>query len=480
MTRLGGTGPAGDPRRRRSHDPHEAVLGYLLDTIKSYNPATGDLVGEVPVTAPDEIPDIVGRSRAAQPAWEALGHEGRSRLLTEAAESFLDRADELGRLITQEMGKPLAEGIAEAKSLANVQHELEEIGEALAPEAFDDGRSRSTVYHDPLGVCAAITPWNFPMSMPAWMVLPDLAAGNTVILKPSEETPLSGQAYADVLNERLPPDVLIVVQGADDQGKRLVDSDVDLIAFTGSRETGKHILRAASGGLKRVILELGGKDPMIVLESADLEKAARFAALNSFRNAGQVCVSTERIFVPEAIADRFEALLVEATLSMKQGDGLDEGVQVGPMVNARQRSHVLSQLEAAVSEGAEVLAGGSGHRDNFVTPTVLTGVTDEMSIATEETFGPVACVTRVESEDEAIQKANATRFGLGAVVFGEDGERTERVARQLTAGMIGINKAAGGARGTPWVGARQSGFGFHKSKDGHRQFTQTRVVTKPA
>ena len=311
-------------------------------------------------------------------------------------------------------------------------------------------------------------------------ILPHPLPTYTVIFKPSEETPLSGQAYADILNEKLPRDVLITVHGADDQGKRLVESDVDLIAFTGSRETGKHILRVASGGLKRVILELGGKDPMIVLESADLEKAARFAAFNSFRNAGQVCVSTERIFVPEVIAERFEALLVEATASLTQGDGLDEGVKVGPMVNVSQRSHVLTQLEAAVSEGAEVLAGGSGHHDNFVTPTVLTGVTDAMSIATEETFGPVACVTRVESVDEAVQKANATHFGLGAVVFGEDGERTTRVARQLTAGMIGINKAVHGARGAPWVGARQSGFGFHKSKDGHRQFTQTRVVTRRA
>jgi len=449
-----------------------------LTSLKSYNPATGDVVGEVPITSLDDIPGIVERSRAVQPAWEALGHNDRARPLMEAAESFLARADEFGRLITQEMGKPLREAIAEVQREANVEHELEEIREALAPETFEDGRNRSTVYHDALGVCAAITPWNFPMSMPAWMILPALAAGNTVVFKPSEETPLSGQAYADVLNEKLPPDVLIVVHGADGQGKQLVASDVDLIAFTGSRETGKHILRAASGELKRVILELGGKDPMIVLETADLEKAARFAANNSFRNAGQVCVSTERIFVPEAIADRFEALLVEATTSMTQGNGLDEGVKIGPMVNAHQRSHVLAQLGAAVSEGAEVLAGGSGHHDNFVTPTVLTGVTEEMSIATEETFGPVACVTRVESADEAVQKANATPFGLGAVVFGEDGEQTTEIARQLTAGMIGINKPVMGTTGTPWVGARQSGFGFHKSKDGHRQFTQTRVVTQ--
>ena len=235
-----------------------------MKTLKSYNPATGDLVGEVPITSLDDIAGIVERSRAAQPAWEALGHDGRARLLMEAAELFLTRADELGRLITLEMGKPLAEGIEEVMRLPDVQHELEEIQEALAPETFDDGRDRSTVYHDPLGVCAAITPWNFPMAMPAWLVLPALAAGNTVIFKPSEETPLSGQAYADILNEKLPRDVLITVHGADDQGKRLVESDVDLIAFTGSRETGKHILRVASGGLKRVILELGGKDPMIV------------------------------------------------------------------------------------------------------------------------------------------------------------------------------------------------------------------------
>jgi succinate-semialdehyde dehydrogenase/glutarate-semialdehyde dehydrogenase len=451
-----------------------------METLKSYNPATGALVGEVPVTQPEDISAVVDRSRAAQPAWAALGHEGRARLLTEAAESFRDKTDDLARLITQEMGKPLFEAEVEAKSLAHVASELTEIGEALAPEIFDDGRSHSMVYHDPLGVCAAITPWNFPMSMPAWMVLPALAAGNTVVLKPSEETPLCGQAYADVLNERLPADVLIVVHGADEQGKRLVESDVDLIAFTGSRETGKHILRQASGGLKRVILELGGKDPMIVLESADLERAAKFAAQNSFRNAGQVCVSTERIFVPEMIADRFEVLLKEQASGLKQGDGLEEGTRVGPMVNEQQKDHVLGQLEEAVKDGAEVLVGGDGHRDNFVTPTVLTGVTEDMAIAREETFGPVACVTRVESEEEAIERANATHFGLGAVVFGADDDRTAQVARRLTAGMIGINRVAGGAVGTPWVGARQSGYGFHKSKDGHRQFTQARVVTKRA
>jgi succinate-semialdehyde dehydrogenase/glutarate-semialdehyde dehydrogenase len=450
-----------------------------MEKLQSYNPATGEVVGEVPVTSADQIPAIVARARIAQVAWGALGLEGRVEVLLKTKELFAERAEAHGELMTREMGKPLKEGIGEAKSLGMIDHELDEIVSALQPEIVEDGRLRSTIYHDPLGVVGAITPWNFPMSMPAWMILPALAAGNAVVFKPSEETPLCGQAYADVLNEVLPEDVLIVVHGADDQGKAIVQSDVDMIAFTGSREVGKHIMREASGTLKRVVLELGGKDPMIVLEDADIERAAKFAAMNSFRNAGQVCVSTERIFVMDSIAEEFEAALASIASAMSVGDGM-ENSDVGPMVNAQQRDHVLAQVDAAVSAGATVLAGGEGHHDNFVVPTVLGNVTEDMDIACTETFGPVAVVTRVSSVDEAIDKANDTHFGLGAVVYGGDNENTAAVARRLTAGMIGINRPPGGALGTPWVGARQSGFGFHKSPDGHKQFTQTRVLTTRA
>ncbi len=274
----------------------------------------------------------------------------------------------------------------------------------------------------------------------------------------------------------LPEDVLIVVHGADDQGKAIVRSNVDMIAFTGSREVGKHILREASSTLKRVVLELGGKDPMIVLDDADVAKAAKFAASNSFRNAGQVCISTERIFVLDSVADEFETALTAIAEAMTVGNGM-EGADVGPMVNHTQRDHVLAQVDSAVASGAAVLVGGDGHHDNYVAPTVLSRVTDDMDIARSETFGPVACVSRVATVDEAVARANDTRFGLGAVVFGEDEDNAAAVARRLSAGMIGINRGVGGATGTPWVGARESGFGFHKSKDGHRQFTQTRVVT---
>ncbi len=452
-----------------------------MDMLDSFDPATGESVGRVPVTPATRVQAVVDEAREAQMAWAARSLEERADILAGAGDLFDARIDEHARLMTREMGKPMKESKAEAHRLGGrgLRRELDEIVEALQPEVLEEGGARSTIHHDPLGVVGAITPWNFPMAMPSWMVLPALAAGNAVVFKPSEETPLCGQAYADVLNQVLPDGVLRVVHGADEQGKALVASNVDMIAFTGSREVGKEIMRQASGTLKRVVLELGGKDPMIVLDDADLDKAARFAATNSFRNCGQVCVATERIFVLESVADAFEAALVELASAMTVGNGM-EGADVGPMVSRRQRDHVVAQIQSAVGAGATVLAGGNGHRDNFVTPTVLGGVTDDMEIGTVETFGPVACVTRVASVDEAVTRANDTPFGLGAVVFGGDEERAAEVGRRLTAGMVGINRSVGGVPGTPWVGARESGFGFHKSKDGHRQFTQTRVLTRSA
>ncbi len=449
-----------------------------MTILSSLNPLNGSVVGTVEVTPPEEISGLVANARAAQVKWAALGSKGRAELLGMAANRFEQEAESLGRLITEEMGKPLTEAIPEARAIGTgLQEELKEIGEALEPETFEQGPLRSVVHRDPFGVCAAITPWNFPMAMPNWMVLPALAAGNTVLFKPSEETPLCGQAYADILAEHLPEHVLTVIHGADEQGKTLVRSDVDLIAFTGSREVGKHILRSASQDLKRVILELGGKDPMIVLNDADLEEAAKFASWNGFRNAGQVCVSTERVYVHEDAADRFENLLVQEAEKLVVGDGLEAQTTVGPMVNKGQRELVLDQLREAIGGGARTLTGGADHPAPYIKPTILANVPEDLCISRDETFGPVICVTRVASDEEAIAKANATPFGLGAVVFGTDPDRTEKVARQLSAGMIGVNRACGGIKGTPWVGAGESGYGFHKGRDGHRQFTQTRVVS---
>jgi acyl-CoA reductase-like NAD-dependent aldehyde dehydrogenase len=450
-----------------------------MSTLVSRSPATDEVVGEVTVTPVADVPAAVARARAAQPAWAALGVAGRVERLRPHAGRLGARLDELARLVTREMGKPLREAQGELRAIVDgLPHELDEIAAALAPETVDDGKVVSTIHHDPFGVCAAITPWNFPVAMPHWMVFPALVAGNAVVFKPSEETPLSGQAYAELLAGLVPDGVLVTVHGDEAQGKALVAADVDLIAFTGSRAAGKQIMAAAASGLKRVILELGGKDPLIVLDSADVDRAAVFAARNSYRNAGQMCVSTERIYVARPIAERFVARLVAETAKMTVGDGLDEATKVGPMVNARQRDHVLRQLADARARGAQIVAGG-GHRELFVEPTVVVGVDHAMDLGHEETFGPVACVTVVDDDDEAVRLANDTRYGLGACVFGADDARTAGVARRLTAGMIGVNQGVYGARGTPWVGARESGYAFHSSRDGHRNFTQTRVLSRP-
>lgn len=447
--------------------------------LVSFNPANGEEVGRVPITPAAEVGEVVARARAARGSWAELSPRERAAVLAPAGNRLAERAEELGALLTREMGKPLREGIGEVRGCGrSLEKSAGEMAEAFEPEPLEDDHTRSMLYFDPFGVCAAITPWNFPLAMPHWMVLPALMAGNTVVLKPSEETPLIAQAYVDTLTEFLPQDVLQIVHGADEQGRALVDADVDLIAFTGSRETGKKIMQAAAGSLKRVILELGGKDPLIVLEDADLDRAARFAVQNSFRNAGQVCVSTERIYVQESIAPQFEERMAKLMAEMKVGPGDQEGSEIGPMINERQRDHVLAQIDAAVRMGARVAAGG-GHEANFVRPTLLTGLREDMAIMREETFGPVACVVHFQDPEDAVRQANDTPFGLGAAVFGGDPERTRAVARRLEAGMIGINKGCGGASGSPWVGAKQSGYGYHGSKAGHRQFAQARVLSEP-
>ncbi len=459
--------------------PANAPAGTRPAMLESLDPATGAVVGAVPVTPADQIPLVVHRARVAQRSWAGMTLDERAALLRPAAERMAVRSGAIGELICREMGKPLADAKGEASYAASgLLALIDEAVEALRPETREDDATRSTLVYDPLGVAVAITPWNFPVLMPQECVLPALVAGNTVILKPSEETPLCAFEWAKCLMEILPADVMQVVFGDEVQGKALVAADVDLIAFTGSRAAGKHILESAGRGLKRVILELGGKDPLIVLPDADLEAAAAFAARNSFRNAGQVCVSTERIYVHRSIADAFEAKVAEKAKAMKQGPGTEEGVAIGPMVNARQKAHVMRQIASAIGQGAKAIAGNEPRPGNFVAPTVLVDVRPEMDIMREETFGPVAAIVRYDEIDAAIRWANESPYALGGAVFGVDIARAEDVARRLHSGMVGINRGCGGAKGAPWVGAKQSGYGYHSGRDGHRQFAQVRVISR--
>lgn len=448
-----------------------------MSELRSVNPSTGAVVGSVQRTPVEDVARVIDRARAAAPAWVALGVDGRAALLATAEPALRAAAPALARLITLEMGKIARDAVGEVDHVVSVYtSDVHAVVDALAPQRIEDTRLRSTVVRDPLGVAVCITPWNYPVLMPHEQILPALIAGNTVIFKPSEETPLVGQTLAALLQAVLPPDVLQVVHGDGEQGRALVAGDVDLIAFTGSRATGLHIASQAALALKRLVLELGGKDPLIVLPGADLDAAVAFAARNTFGNAGQVCVSTERIFVHEALHDAFVAALVERAKTYTVGDGFAAGVRVGPMVHARQKQLVLDQVAEAQADGARVAWAHAPLAGCFLGPMVLTGVADTMRMARDETFGPVASVSAFASIDEVVQRANATRYALGASVYGPDA-LAEQVARSLAAGMVGVNQGCGGAAGTPWVGARQSGVGFHSGAEGHRNFAQVRVIT---
>jgi acyl-CoA reductase-like NAD-dependent aldehyde dehydrogenase len=437
-----------------------------MTTLKTYNPKNGELLAELQKTSESDIKKMVTASHIAQKTWSVLSVKERGNIIVKAYDGIIAQKQELAELIHNEMGKTKVESLREVEAYAGgIKNMANELDEALASHSNTQGNITTTTLYDPLGVCASITPWNFPMGMPHTLMMPSLMAGNTVLFKPSEEVTLIGMKYAEILNKVLPKNVLQVVIGAGDEGKVLVESDVQLITFTGSQNTGKHILQSAGKDLKRVLLELGGKDPMIVLDDVDLEAAIDFAALNSFRNAGQVCVSTEQIFVTEKNHDEFLKGLIEKTKS----------VEIGVMINKRQQDHVIKQVKEAIEMGA-VLELGSVDVDHL-SPIVLSHVTPDMNIMIDETFGPVACVMKVKNPEEAIEITNRSNYGLGGVIFGKDTDKAYEYATQLKIGMVGINKACSGVKGSPWVGYGQSGYGFHGSVAGHRQFTQVRIVS---
>jgi succinate-semialdehyde dehydrogenase/glutarate-semialdehyde dehydrogenase len=454
-----------------------------MTTIQDRNPATGELVAEVPVTTGAEVEAAVARARAAQPAWAALGLEERLRRLSGIPERLAARADELADLVTREMGKPRRQALAEVKGwISHTPAELEEIGRALAPELHETASNTVELVRAPHGVVAAISPWNFPVSMPMQILLPALGAGNTVVFKPSELVPLTGAVLAEVVAADLPPGVLELVQGAGETGAQLVAGDVDMVGFVGSRATGQHIMAAAAGSLKRLVLELGGKDPLVVLEDADLEAAAEVAVRHSLRNTGQVCCSIERVYVREEVAEDFERRVLEKAAAWRCGDGFEDGVDMGPMVSAEQREKVRAQLAAAERAGARVAFRGEAPETGgyFQPAVVLLDVPADAGITHEETFGPVVAVTRFSGDDdEAARLANDTPYGLGANVFTGDEARGLALAARIHAGQVGVNQYLGGAPGLPWVGARQSGFGFLGGVEGHRQFTVPKSIARP-
>lgn len=452
-----------------------------LKYISDINPATGKVFAKIKCSTPKEIDRAVKKAREAQKNWGALSLAQRSRLLEACAKDFVREKENIGRLITNEMGKLYKNAVGETHAVAyGIRETIQQAKTALKTEILHEENLVTELHRTPIGVCAVITPWNFPVSMPESLLSPALIAGNTVVFKPSEMVPLTGKAIYDIFNKHLPPGVINLVQGADEVGSYLINSNIDMIAFVGSQAVGKIIMKAAGDKLKRLVLELGGKDPMIVLNDADINKAASFAVNASLRNSGQVCVSVERIYVQDKIADKFTKLVAEGVKNYRYGDGYDESAQMGPLVSERQRKNVIEQVKDAVKNGAKLVTGGGipkNKKGYFMEPTLVTNLNHKHKIMREETFGPVVAVQKVKTEDEAVKLANDSPFGLGATIWTKNKKKGVELARKIESGMIGVNQGIGSVSGTPWVGIKQSGFGFIGSVEGIRQFTVPRKIS---
>lgn len=452
-----------------------------LKYIEDINPANGKLIKKIKCSTSADIRKAVLNSRKALKSWAELPLNQKAKCLESAAKDFTRQSERIGRIITEEMGKLYKSAVGETRAVAyGIRENINLSREALKVEKFKEENLITEVHRSPLGVCAVITPWNFPVSMPESLLSPALIAGNTVIFKPSEYVPLTGQAIFEILNKHLPEGVINLLQGADEVGNELINADIDMIAFVGSQKVGKHIMSTAGKDLKRIVLELGGKDPMIVLNDADVNKAASFAVNGSLRNTGQVCVSVERIYVQEKIAPEFIKLVEAGVKNFTYGDGFDDNVNMGPMVSDNQRRNVIEQLKDAVKNGAKLVTGGKPDNSNngyFMEPTLVTNLSSKHRIMREETFGPVVCVQVVKDENEAVKLANDTSFGLGATVWTKNKKKGLDIARKIESGMIGVNQGLASVSGTPWVGIKQSGFGYIGSVDGIRQFTATRKIS---
>jgi betaine-aldehyde dehydrogenase len=404
-------------------------------------------------------------------------------MLHEVARLLRDRTDELARVMTLEGGKPLIENSDEVGWTAAAFDYYAEMGRNFAGRVIPpiESTQLAMVLKEPMGVVGAIVPWNYPLLLLAWKLAPALAAGNTVVAKPSELTPVSTLMLAPCL-EPLPPGVVSLLAGAGDVGEAIVsDPRVDCVAFTGSVETGKKIAMRCAERVARLNLEMGGKDPFIVCAdvAADVGVAARGGAWAAYLNAGQVCTSAERFYVMESVYDDFLSEFVDYTSSLVVGDPLADDTDVGPMVSAAQRGKVSAQVEAAVAAGASLLVGGDSagqERGHYFSPAVVTGAPAETDLLREETFGPVAPIVPVRSLDEAIELANGTRFGLGANVYTRDLETAVRCMRELKAGTVWINDPLTDNDAGPFGGFKQSGLGRELGQEGLEAFQETKHV----
>ncbi|MGB9902015.1 aldehyde dehydrogenase family protein [Methanothrix sp.] len=448
-----------------------------------HNPANQEPVAEVAI---GDVIDAVKALEAAQrafPGWSSVSARKRCGLLHDAAEIVRERADHISKLLTMEMGKPIRDSRREVLSAADSLDYFAEEGLRNIGEWISAGDTRSIVVKQPVGVVSMITPWNYPVELLAWKAGPALAAGCTAVAKPSSLAPVAATEFVMAINDAgLPPGVLNIVHGSGDTvGAELVTNPVSRkISFTGETSTGRWIMEAAARHLKRVSLELGGHAPMIVFDDADIDAAAGACVRRAFGNMGQVCISVNRVYVDDAIAEDFAEKVIRRTLDLRIGDPLDPEVDLGPMVSERQRRKTREHIEDALRKGARILCGGREPegftRGYYFMPTVLTDVDHTMCIMREETFGPVAPIMRFSSEEEAVRLANDTEYGLAAYVYTNSLRRAVRTAERIEAGSVGVNIGSVIDLQAPFGGWKQSGIGRELSHRGLEEYLEIKHI----
>jgi len=452
-------------------------------TFNVVNPANGARVGTVPDMGAGETRRAIEAANKAWPAWRGKTAKERSAIIRKWSELQLAHADDLALILTSEQGKPLAEAKGEitigAAYTEWFAEEARRVYGDVIPTIGND--RRLVVIKEPVGVCAAITPWNFPSSMITRKVSPALAAGCTVVIKPAEATPFSALALAELAQRAgFPPGVLNVLTGDAPAigGEMTSNPIVRKVSFTGSTEIGRLLMKQVASTVKKISLELGGNAPFIVFDDADLDAAAEGAMVSKYRNAGQTCVCANRLFVHDKIYDAFAAKLADRVRALKVGPGTEPGVTQGPLINQEALDKVLEHVADATSHGAEIAIGGKRHAlgGTFYEPTVLTGVTADMKIFSEETFGPVAPLFRFKTDEEVIELANRTEFGLASYFYSRDIGRIWRVAEALEYGMVGVNTGLITTEVAPFGGVKQSGIGREGSKYGIEEYVVVKYV----
>ena len=451
------------------------------------DPATGATITEVPDSGALEARAALDAAHAAFPAWRKVPAKQRAAIIKRWNDLVLAHQDDLGKLISREQGKPLAEGKGEVAYAASYIEWFGEEATRMNGEIIPaplPGR-RMFALREPVGVVAAITPWNFPAAMIARKIAPALAAGCTVVCKPAEDTPLTSLALVLLAQEAgVPAGVLNIVTASREKTPEVVDVWLDdarvrKITFTGSTPVGKHLARRSADTLKKLSLELGGNAPFIVFDDADVDAAVDGLMAAKFRNGGQTCVCPNRVFVQRGVFDTFAQKLAARVAALKVGPASDPASQIGPMINDRAVEKIERHVQDAVAKGAKVLAGGKRLPElgaTYYAPTVLSGADARMACACEETFGPVAPLTMFDSEDEVLQAANDTPFGLAAYFYSQDVRRIWRVAEALESGIVGINEGAISAEAAPFGGVKESGYGREGSTHGLDDYLHTKYL----